>query len=134
MSPDPITLYIYSPWVITLSLVDLPGLTKVPVGEQPPDIENQIRTMVYNYIKNPNSIILAVSAANADLATSEALKIAREVDPDGIRTLGVLTKLDLMDRGTNATDMLTGKVVDVKLGMLGVVNRSQEDIQNKKVN
>lgn len=119
--------------MITLSLVDLPGLTKVPVGEQPPDIEHQIRTMVYEYIKNPNSIILAVSAANADLATSEALKIAREVDPDGNRTLGVLTKLDLMDRGTNAIEMLTGKVVDVKLGMIGVVNRSQQDIQDKKV-
>jgi len=51
------------------------------------------------YISNPNSIILAISSANTDIATSEALKLAREVDPDGNRTLAVITKLDLMDTG-----------------------------------
>jgi len=64
-------------------LIDLPGITKVPVADQPPDIEFQIREMCTAYIGNPNSIILAVTAANTDLATSEALKLAREVDPDG---------------------------------------------------
>ena len=47
------------------------------------DIEIQIRNLVLKYIKNPNSIILAVTAANTDMATSEAIKIAKEVDPDG---------------------------------------------------
>ena len=56
---------------------------QVPVGDQPLDIENQIRHLILQYISNPNSIILAVTPANIDLATSEALKIAREVDPDG---------------------------------------------------
>ena len=60
---------------------------KVPVGDQPLDIEHQIRHLILQYISNPNSIILAVTPANIDLATSEALKIAREVDPDGKRNL-----------------------------------------------
>jgi dynamin 1-like protein len=64
-------------------LVDLPGLTKVPVGDQPEDIEDQIIEMCMNYISNPNSIILAVTAANTDMATSESLKLAKELDPDG---------------------------------------------------
>ena len=72
---------------------------KVPVGEQPEDIEQQVRELVLHHIANPNSIILAVSSANTDMATSEALKMAREVDPDGRRTLAVITKLDLMDAG-----------------------------------
>lgn len=69
--------------MLTLSLIDLPGITKVPVGDQPDDIETQIREMCLKYISNPNSIILAVTAANTDMATSEALKLARDVDPDG---------------------------------------------------
>ena len=72
---------------------------QVPVGDQPEDIEVQIRDLLLYYISNPNSIILAVSSANMDMATSESLKMAKEVDPDGRRTLAVITKLDLMDAG-----------------------------------
>ncbi|XP_070127342.1 dynamin-1-like protein isoform X11 [Equus przewalskii] len=108
------------------------GNNKVPVGDQPKDIELQIRELILRFISNPNSIILAVTAANTDMATSEALKISREVDPDGRRTLAVITKLDLMDAGTDAMDVLMGRVIPVKLGIIGVVNRSQLDINNKK--
>ncbi|KAM5173140.1 dynamin-1-like protein isoform 1-T1 [Mantella aurantiaca] len=132
ISSDPIHLKIFSPNVVNLTLVDLPGMTKVPVGDQPKDIELQIRELILRYICNPNSIILAVTAANTDMATSEALKIARESDPDGRRTLAVITKLDLMDAGTDAMDVLLGRVIPVKLGIIGVVNRSQLDINNKK--
>lgn len=117
--------------MLTLTLVDLPGLTKVPVGDQPKDIETQIRNMVTKFISNPNAIILSVTAANVDLANSDALQISRDVDPLGVRTIGVLTKLDLMDKGTNALDILQGKVYPLKLGFIGVVNRSQEDINNQ---
>ena len=96
ISPQPINLRIFSPTVVTLTLVDLPGLTKVPVGDQPKDIERQIREMVLKYISRPSCIILAVTAANTDLANSDGLKLAREVDPEGLRTIGVLTKIDLM--------------------------------------
>ncbi|AWO97971.1 putative dynamin-1-like protein [Scophthalmus maximus] len=132
ISDEPIHLKIFSPHVVNLTLVDLPGITKVPVGDQPKDIEVQIKDLILKHISNPNSIILAVTAANTDMATSEALKVAREVDPDGRRTLAVVTKLDLMDAGTDAMDVLMGRVIPVKLGLIGVVNRSQLDINNKK--
>ncbi|XP_028398163.1 dynamin-1-like protein [Dendronephthya gigantea] len=132
ISSEPIILRIYSPKVVNLTLVDLPGITKVPVGDQPLDIENQMRNLVLQYIRNPNSIILAVTPANTDMATSESIKIAKEVDPDGNRTIAVCTKLDLMDPGTDALDILYGRVVPVKLGIIGVVNRSQLDINNRK--
>ncbi|XP_028813588.1 dynamin-1-like protein isoform X1 [Denticeps clupeoides] len=133
ISDEPIHLKIFSPHVVNLTLVDLPGITKVPVGDQPKDIEIQIRELILKYISNPNCIILAVTAANTDMATSEALKVAREVDPDGRRTLAVVTKLDLMDAGTDAMDVLMGRVIPVKLGLIGVVNRSQLDINNRKL-
>ncbi|XP_062527844.1 dynamin-1-like protein isoform X13 [Bombyx mori] len=132
ISPEPINLKIYSTTVVNLTLVDLPGITKVPIGDQPEDIENQIRNLIIKYISNPNSIILAVTAANTDMATSEAIKLAKDVDPDGRRTLAVVTKLDLMDAGTDAIDILCGRVIPVKLGIIGVVNRSQQDIIDKK--
>ncbi|KAK0255660.1 hypothetical protein B0A54_10978 [Friedmanniomyces endolithicus] len=129
---QPINLKIYSPHVLSLTLVDLPGLTKVPIGDQPTDIEKQTRGLISEYIAKPNSIILAVSPANVDIVNSEALKLARWVDPTGKRTIGVLTKLDLMDHGTNALDILSGRVYPLKLGFIGVVNRSQQDIQTNK--
>ncbi|TKY88025.1 hypothetical protein EX895_003121 [Sporisorium graminicola] len=128
VSKLPIHLKIYSPNVLNLTLVDLPGLTKIPVGDQPSDIERQIRNLVTDYVSKPNCIILAVSPANVDLANSDSLKLARTVDPQGRRTIGVLTKLDLMDQGTHALDILTGRVYPLKLGFIGVVNRSQQDI------
>lgn len=128
----PISLRIYSPNVLDLTLVDLPGLTKIPVGDQPSDIEKQIRNLVQEYIGKENCVILAVSAANVDLANSESLKLARQVDPQGRRTIGVLTKIDLMDAGTNALDILTGRTYQLKLGFIGVVNRSQHDINTGK--
>ena len=132
ISPAPINLRIYSPKVLTLTLVDLPGLTKVPVGNQPRDIERQIKEMVLKQIQKPNAIILAVTAANTDLANSDGLKLAREVDPEGQRTIGVLTKVDLMDEGTDVVDILAGRIIPLRLGYVPVVNRGQRDIENKK--
>ncbi|KAJ2902199.1 uncharacterized protein MKZ38_000933 [Zalerion maritima] len=132
ISPAPINLRIYSPNVLTLTLVDLPGLTKVPVGDQPRDIERQIRDMVLKYIGKSNAIILAVTAANVDIANSDGLKLAREVDPEGQRTIGVLTKVDLMDHGTDVVDILAGRIIPLRLGYVPVVNRGQRDIDNRK--
>lgn len=128
----PINLKIYSPRVLNLTLVDLPGLTKIPIGDQPTDIEKQTRNLILEYVSKPNCIILAVSPANVDLVNSESLKLARQVDPTGKRTVGVLTKLDLMDQGTNALDILKGNVYPLKLGFIGIVNRSQQDISDNK--
>ncbi|WJZ84350.1 hypothetical protein VitviT2T_003957 [Vitis vinifera] len=128
VSDKQIRLKIFSPNVLDITLVDLPGITKVPVGDQPSDIEARIRTMIMSYIKLPSCLILAVTPANSDLANSDALQIAGNADPDGYRTIGVITKLDIMDRGTDARNLLLGKVIPLRLGYIGVVNRSQEDI------
>jgi len=129
---EPITLKIFSNKVVNLTLVDTPGITKVPCGDQPQDIEIQTRELIVSYIKNPNSIILAVTPVNNDFVNSESLKLARKYDPDGDRTLAVVTKLDLMDKGTDATRILKGEVIPVKLGIVAVVNRSQKDIIDQK--
>ncbi|KAI3660861.1 hypothetical protein MP638_006618 [Amoeboaphelidium occidentale] len=132
ISNIPINLKVYSPNVLNLTLIDLPGMTRVAVGDQPPDIEIQIREMLMQFVEKETCLILAVSPANTDLANSDALKLAKEVDPEGTRTIGVLTKLDLMDEGTNALDILQNKVYPLRHGFVGVVNRSQKDINNNK--
>ncbi|XP_057531338.1 dynamin-related protein 5A [Amaranthus tricolor] len=132
ISSVPIHLSIYSPSVVNLTLIDLPGLTKVAVEGQHEGIVQEIENMVRSYIEKPNCIILAISPANQDLATSDAIKISREVDPKGERTFGVLTKVDLMDKGTDAVDILEGRSYKLQYPWVGVVNRSQADI-NKNV-
>ncbi|XP_057979077.1 phragmoplastin DRP1E [Malania oleifera] len=132
ISPVPIHLSIYSPNVVNLTLIDLPGLTKVAVEGQPEGIVEDIENMVRSYIEKPNCVILAISPANQDIATSDAMKLSREVDPTGERTFGVLTKLDLMDKGTNALDVLEGRSYRLQQPWVGIVNRSQADI-NKNV-
>ncbi|KAB2021634.1 hypothetical protein E1A91_D07G158100v1 [Gossypium mustelinum] len=132
ISSVPIHLSIFSPNVVNLTLIDLPGLTKVAIEGQSETIVQDIENMVRSFIEKPNCIILAISPANQDLATSDAIKIAREVDPKGDRTFGVLTKIDLMDKGTNAVDILEGKSYKLQFPWVGVVNRSQADI-NKSV-
>ncbi|KAG4072058.1 hypothetical protein HA402_015557 [Bradysia odoriphaga] len=132
ISNVPINLRVYSPNVLNLTLIDLPGLTKVPIGDQPADIENQIKSMIFQFIRKDTCLILAVTPANTDLANSDALKLAKEVDPQGVRTIGVITKLDLMDEGTDARDILENKLLPLRLGYIGVVNRSQKDIDGRK--
>lgn len=129
ISPQALHLKIFSPRVLQLTLVDLPGIAKVALGDQPADIEEQIRNMCLEHISNPNAIILAVTPANTDLANSDALKLARIVDPMGDRTIGVLTKLDLMDPGTDASDILLNKVIPLQRGYIGVINRGQLDVE-----
>ncbi|CAB4300641.1 unnamed protein product [Prunus armeniaca] len=132
ISSVPIHLSIFSPNVVNLTLVDLPGLTKVAVDGQPEGTVQDIEDMVRAFIEKPNCIILAISPANQDLATSDAIKISREVDPKGERTFGVLTKIDLMDQGTNAVEILEGRSYKLQFPWIGVVNRSQADI-NKSI-
>ncbi|CAK9144938.1 unnamed protein product, partial [Ilex paraguariensis] len=126
---------------VNLTVIDLPGLTKVAVEGQSESIVEDIEMMVRSYVEKPNSIILAISPANQDIATSDAIKLAKEVDPTGERTFGVLTKLDLMDKGTNALDVwvlsimfkvLEGRAYRLQHPWVGIVNRSQADI-NKNV-
>ena len=96
----PMICKVYSRSVVDLTLVDLPGMTKIPTGDQPMDIEKKIVELCYTYVQPKTAIIMAVTSANHDLANSDALKLARKVDPYGERTIGVLTKIDIMDEGT----------------------------------
>lgn len=132
ISNMPIKIKFFSNKVVDLLLVDLPGLTKNPVGDQPKNIETQIKELIYPYIQNPNSLILAISKGNDDLANSESLKLARKVDPEGLRTIGIITQIDIMDVGVDITSDLQNKTYPLKLAYVGVVLRGAKDLDDKK--
>ncbi|KAK1144006.1 mitochondrial dynamin GTPase Msp1 [Aspergillus melleus] len=121
VTDDPIQLSIYSPNVPDLSLIDLPGYIQVAGQDQPPELKQKISDLCDKYIQTPN-VILAISAADVDLANSTALRASRRVDPRGERTIGVITKMDLVDpdRGVN---ILSDKKYPLRLGYVGVVCR-----------
>ena len=127
----PIVLNVYSQTCPDLTLVDLPGVTRVPIGDQPKNIEQITKDMARRYVEDPLTIILCVIAANSDIATSDGLMLAKEIDVNGTRTLGVLTKLDIMDAGTDAKKVLMNEEIPLKLGYVGVKNRSKQDLNNK---
>ena len=127
----PIVLNVYSQTCPDLTLVDLPGVTRVPIEGQPKNIEEITKNMAIRYIEDPLTIILCVIAANSDIATSDGLKLAKEIDTSGSRTLGVLTKLDIMDAGTDARRALLNEEIPLKLGYVGVKNRSKLDLNNR---
>ena len=127
----PIVLNVFSPTCPDLTLIDLPGITRVPVGKQPKNIEEITKKMAARYCEDPLTIILCVIAANSDIATSDGLKMAKELDKNGSRTLGVLTKLDIMDKGTDAKKVLLNQEIPLKLGYIAVKNRSKQDLIDK---
>ncbi|PYI08613.1 putative mitochondrial dynamin GTPase [Aspergillus sclerotiicarbonarius CBS 121057] len=121
VSDDPIQLSIYSPNVPDLSLIDLPGYIQVAGHDQPPELKQKISDLCDKYIQAPN-VILAISAADVDLANSTALRASRRVDPRGERTIGVITKMDLVDP-ERGNDILSDKKYPLRLGYVGVVSR-----------
>jgi replication fork clamp-binding protein CrfC len=119
VTDDPIFLRIYSPHVPDLTLIDLPGYVQISSLDQPEQLKSKIAALCDKYIKEPN-IILAVCAADVDLANSPALRASRKVDPLGLRTIGVVTKMDLIppEQGAN---ILSGDRYPLHLGYVGVV-------------
>jgi len=131
---DPITLTIYSNDCPDLTLIDLPGITRIPLkgsDQEGKDIEAKTKEMTLHYIKDERTIILCVIPANADISTSDALKLSMDQDKDGKRSIGVITKIDIMDKGTDARRMLMGLDIPLKLGYVGVRMRCQMDIDKK---
>ncbi|XP_051719712.1 interferon-induced GTP-binding protein Mx-like [Ctenopharyngodon idella] len=128
-----ITLTISSPDVCDLTLIDLPGITRVPVHDQPEDIGDQIKNLILKYITKRETIILVVVPCNVDIATTEALRMAQDVDPEGYRTLAILTKPDLIDRGAeiDVLNIVWGKVIPLSKGYIIVRCRGQGDINDK---
>ncbi|XP_030433267.1 interferon-induced GTP-binding protein Mx2-like [Gopherus evgoodei] len=133
ISQEIISLEISSPNVPDLTLIDLPGIARVAVGNQPQDIGEQIKKLIKKFIAKQETINLVVVPSNVDIATTEALKMAQEVDPDGERTLGILTKPDLVDRGTESSvvDIVQNLVIHLKKGYMIVKCRGQQDICDK---
>ncbi|XP_067401323.1 interferon-induced GTP-binding protein Mx1-like isoform X2 [Emydura macquarii macquarii] len=133
ISQELISLEISSPNVPDLTLIDLPGIARVAVGNQPQDIGNQIIKLIRKYICKKQTINLVVVPCNVDIATTEALKMANEVDPKGERTLGILTKPDLVDRGTerNVIDIVQNLSVPLRKGYMIVKCRGQQNIDDK---
>lgn len=121
VSADPIQLTIRSPRVPDLSLVDLPGYIQVEAADQPLTLKSKIREVCDKYLEAPN-IILAISAADVDMANSSALRAARNADPRGERTIGIITKIDLVDPET-ARAMLTNKKYPLRMGYVGVITK-----------
>lgn len=121
VSDDPIHLVIHSPRVPDLSLIDLPGYIQVAGEHQPRELKRKISELCDKYIRGPN-IILAISAADTDLANSTALQASRRVDPRGERTIGVITKMDLVDAEKGAA-ILDDKMYPLRLGYVGVISK-----------
>ena len=126
-----ITMEVYSTSCPDLTLIDLPGITKVPLkgSDHGDDIEEVTKNMARSYCSDEMTIILCVIQANMDLSTSDALQMARKLDPNGERTLGVITKIDLMDRGTDAMKILSNDEIPLRYGYVAVKGRSQQDIK-----
>ncbi|ANB11327.1 dynamin-related GTPase MGM1 [Sugiyamaella lignohabitans] len=122
VSDEPIQLHIYSPHIPDLTLIDLPGYIQVAASDQPGSLKQRINELCEKYIQQPN-VILAISAADVDLANSSALKASRRVDPRGERTIGVITKMDLVDPD-RGYDVLTNKSYPLKMGYVGVITRA----------
>ncbi|XP_058884080.1 interferon-induced GTP-binding protein Mx-like [Acipenser ruthenus] len=133
ISTERITLKIESRTAPDLTLIDLPGIARIAVGSQSHDIEKTIKKLINSYIKKAETINLVVIPCNTDIATAEALQMAREVDPSGERTLAVLTKPDLIDKGAEeqVNKLLRNELVFLQKGYLIVRCRGQQDIDNK---
>ncbi|KAB0403504.1 hypothetical protein E2I00_002446 [Balaenoptera physalus] len=133
ISHELISLEITSPEVPDLTLIDLPGITRVAVGNQPHDIGLQIKALIKKYIQRQQTINLVVVPCNVDIATTEALSMAQEVDPDGDRTIGILTKPDLVDKGTEkgVLKVMQNLTYRLKKGYMIVKCRGQQEVTNK---
>ena len=140
ISHKPIFIKIYAA-VPNLSLVDLPGLTSIAMTDrgQPKDIKEQISRLVAESVKPKNAIILAIMAARPDIEADMAMEVVKQADPKGERTIGILTKLDLMNEDADISAYLENRVsvdLTLKYGYYGVRNRAsatiQETIQSEK--
>ncbi|CAF3430101.1 unnamed protein product [Rotaria sp. Silwood1] len=132
ISKQVLLLNIQAPWLPNLTLIDLPGIIQVTSKQQDSASVNIIEELIQEYLDKPSTIILAIIQACNDIETSAAIKYAKMFDPDGERTIGVLTKLDLVDRGAEQKllEVFDNKRIPLKHGYLMVKCRTQEDIDN----
>jgi interferon-induced GTP-binding protein Mx len=129
-SNDTIVVRVESPGAPDLTLIDLPGIVRTATAGQDTSVIGQVNTLISSYLKQDRTIVLAVIPANQDIATIDILERARGVDPDGVRTLGVLTKPDLIGPGSESEVLavLNNERKPLKLGYIMVKCRSQRDL------
>ncbi|KAB8238110.1 dynamin family protein [Aspergillus alliaceus] len=136
-SKDIFRLEICGPNEEHLSVIDVPGIFKntTPGLTSKADIQ-VVRKMVEGYMRNPRSIMLTVIPANVDIATQEIMEMARDHDPNGERTIGVLTKPDLVDKGAEnkVLQLVEGKTLFLKHGWTIVRNLSQQELLDGGIN
>ncbi|CAF3969582.1 unnamed protein product [Rotaria sp. Silwood2] len=132
ISKQVLLLNVQAPWLPNLTLIDLPGIIQVTSKQQDSTSVNMIEELIQEYLDKPSTIILAIIQACNDIETSAAIKYAKMFDPDGERTIGVLTKIDLVDRGAEQKllEVFDNKRIPLKHGYLMVKCRTQEDIDN----
>uniref|UniRef100_A0A8C2IAQ3 Uncharacterized protein n=1 Tax=Cyprinus carpio TaxID=7962 RepID=A0A8C2IAQ3_CYPCA len=130
ISNELISLQIISANVPDLTLIDLPGIARVAVKGQPENIGDQIKRLIRQFVTKQETINLVVVPCNVDIATTEALQMAQEEDPEGERTLGILTKPDLVDKGTEETvvDIVHNEIIHLTKGYMIVRCRGQKEI------
>lgn len=121
ISNSPLTLIVKKNGVPDLTMVDLPGITRVPVHGQPEDIYEQISAIIMEYIKPEESIILNVLSATVDFTTCESIRMSQRADKTGERTLAVVTKTDKSPEGL--LEKVTADDVNIGLGYVCVRNR-----------
>lgn len=129
-----IYLRVVSSEVPDLTIVDLPGICYSNDKGGGRELLGNIKTLYEKYITRPSCIIICVLQANMDVGNQEAYTIAKEVDPSGSRTIGVVTKIDLIERSDGPTILsrLSGKGTNAfqfKLGCVAVRNRNQLEIE-----
>ena len=125
ISSQPVKINIHSKKMPCLTIIDLPGLTRIPTIDQPSNIDEITFSICNEHISPPNAIIIAVAPANVDLVTSEALKLAQKVDPNGHRTVLAITKLDLAENRASIPELLQSDNIRFKCLKFGVVLKSQ---------
>ena len=129
-----ILIKVYAKDIPNLSLIDLPGLTMTALTDrgQPKDIKEQVKKMIGSYIAQERTIILSVMPARVDLEADPSLELIKEYDPKGERTVGVMTKVDLMNRGTDVINYLQNDIpsdLQLKYGYFAVKNRNHQEME-----
>lgn len=126
-SADVLRIELSGPQQPHLTLVDLPGLFHSGSKSQSDADAAAVKALVTNYMKKPRGVILAVVSAKNDYNNQIVTKYARDADPEGARTLGIITKPDTLPRGSDSEklyfNLAEGRDVHFQLGWHVLKNR-----------
>jgi hypothetical protein len=135
ISRQSINIKIFLPGIPNLTLIDLPGITQVACKDkgQPDDIKEQIENLIGEYIKSEETIILAVVPAREDVEADVGVGLIKKYDPNFARSIGVLTKIDIMNQDTDVANYVKGTIsknLRMKFGYYLVRNRTNKELSS----